>query len=134
MSNDLSKTPKEDVCDSCGQTIADRCPACGQFIVTHANDDDTCSTCGQELPDDEEEDEFEGHEFIKQKDGTQRALCTWCERPYESCPKCERLFDSGQEDETDDEDETDEEESDEDTTKKRNGQSGGGRKHRFKNF
>jgi len=83
------------------------------------------------MSDDEEgEDDFKGHTFEKQKDGTQRAVCKWCERPYAACPKCERDFDSD-EDKTDGSDTSDDENSDTDEDGAKEGsQTGKGKRRR----
>ena len=131
MSNarsEMSKTKEE--CERCGQTIPDKCPTCHQFIVER-EEEDICSLCGQEL-----DDEFEGHEFIKQKDGANCAVCNWCERPCNECPKCKRDFlteseDEGSTEESEDDDEIDKEQ-DPRKNKKPKVQNGG--KYRYKNF
>jgi hypothetical protein len=126
MSNALSKMSDEEICKECKRAIPDRCPGCHQFMQAHPpNDEDLRSACGQELSEDEDDD-FKGHAFEKQKDGTQRAVCKWCERPYAACPKCERDFDSDEDktDDTDDSNDDSEEEADKEP------QTGKGRRRR----
>jgi len=118
---------EKEVCEKCKQTIPDRCALCNQLIVDRTEENEVCSHCGQELP-----DEFDDHEFIKQKDGSQRAVCKWCERPYESCPKCKRDFESGEEDEDEEDDSDDEDTEEEDESEDESTQKGKGKRRRIK--
>ncbi|KAF0148082.1 MAG: hypothetical protein FD143_2962 [Ignavibacteria bacterium] len=91
-------------CPECSNQLLDKCNACGQFLRT-SNDEEVCETCKQPLSDEEEsEDEYE-----IQKDGTKRAMCRYCNRKLSQCPKCEKEYDSDQDDESKSENESENE-------------------------
>ncbi len=99
-------------CPDCEQRLLDKCYARNQVIkVNTVHDEDLCDTCGQELPEDEEDEEYE-----EQKDGTMRKICGCCNRKCKVCPECEQDYDSDQdasedEDQSEDESEAEQDES-----------------------
>ncbi len=109
----------KEVCPKCEQEIRETCPYCKQFVYddTDSDDDNECDECGQELPDEDEDKEYE---VIKRRHGVLQPICNLCKRPLETCPECKedfdinidsqgkRHYDADTDDEDDDEEEEDE--------------------------
>ena len=97
----LTLEPRFDlVCKDCSRMIPERCTLCRQFIykmVTNPNE--ICRGCMQvKVRDDTDED------CEQLNDGTWRFRCSGCNRPRDSCLKCERAIYSDSASESEEED------------------------------
>ena len=121
-------TNNERKCMQCGQHVPPRCPTCSQFVLENIEPiANLCETCGQVVSDKEEEetdddDETEkGYAIKESRHGVGHARCLLCNRPTDTCPRCETGYDSNldwtedeEKEETDEEDDDDDEKSESD--------------------
>ena len=80
------------LCDECQRFIPPICPSCNQFILGLDFAIVRCQICLQP----KNQRTLLDEDFKIQKDGTKRRICPCCDRHYDKCKNCDKVYDSDQ--------------------------------------